>query len=145
MLNPGELWGPNRLPPKGLACGCPKMLLLVCPKPGAEAPNAPPVLNSDDALAPNAPPVLKVKGKEDAALLAAKGCPNAPGEACVCPKMLPPTAKEELVEPKPGVLEGKRLGVVDGPKTLAADDCPNAPPKVGLPNGAAEVCRAKYR
>lgn len=141
-MNPGELWGPNRPPLKGLACGCPKMLLPVCPKAGAEAPNAPPVLNRDDALAPNAPPVLKVKGEEDAALLAAKGCPKPPGEDCGCPNMFPPTPKAEVVEPKVGVLEAKRLPVVDAPKTLAADDCPKPPPKFGVPNGAAEVCRA---
>ncbi len=127
--------------------GCPKMLLPVCPKAGAErCPNAPPVPKRDGALeAPNAPPVLKVKGEEDAALLAAKGCPNAPGEGCVLPEDGLPPVREgggRGAEGR-GCWTGNRLGVVDGPKTLAADDCPNARAKrSGCQMAHAAVCRA---
>ena len=118
------------------------MLLPVCPKAGVElCPKAPPEPKRDGVLeAPNAPPVLKVKGEEDAALLAPKGCPK-PGEGCCCPKMDPPVPKEEVVEPKAGLLAPNRLGVDDAPKTMAADDCPKAAPKDVLPKDAA-VCRA---
>ena len=95
--------------------------------------------------APNAPPVLKVNGEEDAALLAPKGCPK-PGETCDCPKMEPPAPNEELVEPKAGVLEPKRLGVDACPKTLLAEDCcPKPAPNAVLPKGAAPVCMPRHQ
>lgn len=86
--------------------------------------------------------MLKVKGEEDAALLAPKGCPK-PGDDCCCPNMDPPVPKEEVVAPNAGVLEPNRLGVDDPPKTLAADDWPNPAPKDVLPNGA-EACKLAH-
>ena len=139
---PGVLCCPKRLPPKaGLEACCPNTPPPVCPKAGVEPPKARPVPKREGVLeAPNAPPVLKVNGEEDAALLAPS---PKPGADCCWPKMDPPVPKDELVEPNAGVEAApNRLGEEAWPNTLAADDCPKAPPKAPPPKGA-EACMAQ--